>query len=57
MKRFYDLKDNQFLQTGTTALFFAAQGGFLEVVKILIEAGSLIDCPSIVSNIERFYFS
>lgn len=35
--------------TGTTPLFFAAQGGYLDVVKILIKAGASVDTPSVVS--------
>lgn len=34
-------------QTGTTALFFAAQGGFLDITKILLKAGGIVDCPSV----------
>ncbi|GBP38784.1 Ankyrin repeat domain-containing protein 29 [Eumeta japonica] len=33
-------------QTGTSALFFAAQGGFLEVARALLHAGAAIDAPS-----------
>lgn len=40
-----------FIQTGTSALFFAAQGGYLEVAQILLEHGAEIDSPSIVSEI------
>lgn len=32
--------------TGTTALFFAAQSGHLEVVKILLEAGANLELAS-----------
>ena len=39
-----------YLQTGTCALFFSAQGGFLEVVKELLEHGAQVDLPSYVSN-------
>ncbi|KAL1132095.1 hypothetical protein AAG570_010053 [Ranatra chinensis] len=35
------------LQTGTTALFFAAQSGYLEIAKLLIEHGSPVDNPSV----------
>ena len=38
-----------FLQTGTCALFFSAQGGFLEVVKELLSLGAPVDLPSYVS--------
>lgn len=41
--------------TGTTPLFFAAQGGYLDVVKILIKAGASVDTPSVVSL--TFFFS
>lgn len=34
-------------QTGTTALFFAAQGGFLDITKILLKNGAMVDCPSV----------
>jgi hypothetical protein len=37
------------LQTGTCALFFAAQGGFLEIVRELISHGAPVDMPSYVS--------
>ena len=40
-------------QTGTTALFFAAQGGFLEIVKELLEEGAQNDLPSqVISTLE-----
>lgn len=32
--------------TGTTPLFFAAQGGHLDVVKILMKTGASVDTPS-----------
>ncbi|KAI5641623.1 ankyrin repeats (3 copies) domain-containing protein [Phthorimaea operculella] len=32
--------------TGTSALFFAAQGGFLDVATLLLDAGAAIDAPS-----------
>lgn len=35
--------------TGTTALFFAAQGGYVDIAKILIKSGAIVDCPSVVS--------
>lgn len=38
------------LQTGTTALFFAAQGGYAEIVAVLVEEGAAIDSCSIVST-------
>ena len=37
-------------QTGTCALFFAAQGGFLDIVKLLIDHGVPVDIPSYVSS-------
>ena len=36
-------------QTGTCALFFAAQGGFLDIVKELLSHGAPVDLPSYVS--------
>lgn len=33
-------------QTGTTALFFAAQEGNVEVARLLISAGAEVNCPS-----------
>lgn len=45
--------------TGTTPLFFAAQGGYLDVVKILIKAGASVDTPSVVikeKNYENYIF-
>jgi len=36
-------------QTGTCALFFASQGGFLDIVKELISHGAPVDLPSYVS--------
>ena len=36
-------------QTGTCALFFAAQGGFVDVVKELLSHGAPVDLPSYVS--------
>lgn len=40
---------NAFLisQTGTTALFFAAQGGFIDITKILLKAGATVDVASV----------
>ena len=38
-----------FLQTGTCALFFAAQGGFLDIVKLLLDNNVPVDIPSYVS--------
>lgn len=35
------------LQTGTTALFFAAQAGHIEVAKILIRYGAHIEAASL----------
>ena len=35
-------------QTGTCALFFAAQGGFTEIVKELLNHGAPVDLPSYV---------
>ena len=37
------------LQTGTCALFFAAQGGFLDIVTLLIDHSVPVDIPSYVS--------
>ena len=37
-------------QTGTCALFFASQGGFLDIVKELISHGAPVDLPSYVSR-------
>ena len=42
------------LQTGTCALFFAAQGGFLEIVKELLEKEATVDLPSQVPDL--FFF-
>jgi len=39
-------------QTGTCALFFASQGGFLDIVKELISNGAPVDLPSYVSQLE-----
>jgi len=39
-------------QTGTCALFFASQGGFLDIVKELISHGAPVDLPSYVSPLE-----
>lgn len=36
-------------QTGTTALFFAAQGGFLDIVQLLLENDAPVDSLSVVS--------
>ena len=36
------------VQTGTTALFFAAQGGFLDIAQILLERGAPVDSSSVV---------
>lgn len=44
------------LQTGTTSLFFAAQGGFVDIVALLIEHGATVDSCSIVS-INFFVFN
>lgn len=37
-------------QTGTSALFFAAQGGFIDIVKELISHEAPVDVPSYVSS-------
>lgn len=37
-------------QTGTTALFFAAQGGYMDIANLLLEHGALVDSCSIVSE-------
>lgn len=34
--------------TGTTSLFFAAQGGYLEIVQKLLKVGAKVDTPSSV---------
>lgn len=34
-------------QTGTTALFFAAQGGFIDITKVLLKAGAIVDVASV----------
>lgn len=39
-----------FLQTGTTALFFAAQGGYMDIASLLLEHGAIVDSCSIVSE-------
>jgi hypothetical protein len=36
------------VQTGTTALFFAAQGGFLDIAQILMERRAPVDSSSVV---------
>lgn len=36
------------LQTGTTALFFAAQGGFLDVIQLLLDNKASVDSLSVV---------
>ena len=38
------------LQTGTTALFFAAQGGYMDIAGLLLEHGAIVDSCSIVSR-------
>lgn len=40
---------SQLFQTGTCALFFAAQGGFLDIVKLLLDSGASVDLASYVS--------
>lgn len=42
-----------FLQTGTTALFFAAQGGYMDIASLLLEHGAIVDSCSIVSERQR----
>lgn len=37
-------------QTGTTALFFAAQGGYMDIASLLLEHGAIVDSCSIVSE-------
>lgn len=37
-------------QTGTTALFFAAQGGYMDIASLLLEHGAVVDSCSIVSR-------
>lgn len=39
-----------YLQTGTTALFFAAQGGYMDIASLLLEHGAIVDSCSIVSE-------
>ena len=39
-------------QTGTTALFFAAQGGYMDIAGLLLEHGAIVDSCSIVSREE-----
>lgn len=36
------------LQTGTTALFFAAQGGFLDIVQLLLDNNAPVNSASVV---------
>ena len=38
------------VQTGTTALFFAAQGGYLDIALILLDRGAPVDAPSEVGR-------
>jgi len=38
------------VQTGTTALFFAAQGGYLDIAQILLDRGAPVDAPSEVGR-------
>lgn len=38
-----------FEQTGTTALFFAAQAGYMDVAQLLISHRAPVDTPSVVS--------
>lgn len=52
------LPHSALLQTGTTALFFAAQAGHIDVAKILIRYGANIEAASLVSvksSINLFY--
>ncbi|PSN34199.1 Ankyrin repeat domain-containing protein 29 [Blattella germanica] len=35
------------MKTGTTALFFAAQGGFLDIAQILMDSGAPVDSSSV----------
>lgn len=37
-------------QTGTTALFFAAQGGYMDIASLLLEHGAIVDSCSVVSE-------
>lgn len=41
-------------QTGTTALFFAAQAGYIDIAKILIRYGAYVDAASLVSALSIF---
>jgi len=38
------------VQTGTTALFFAAQGGYLDIAQILLDRRAPVDAPSEVGR-------
>jgi hypothetical protein len=39
-----------FVQTGTTALFFAAQGGYLDIAQLLLDRRVPVDAPSVVGR-------
>lgn len=41
-------------QTGTTALFFAAQGGYLEIVQLLLDNKAPVDSMSVVKQFVIF---
>ena len=47
----FQVKNPYIFQTGTTALFFAAQGGHLAVVKDLISNNAQVDLASTVSHL------
>ena len=38
------------VQTGTSALFFAAQGGYLDITQILLDRRAPVDAPSEVGR-------
>jgi hypothetical protein len=46
---FYKCNKKMFVQTGTTPLFFAAQGGHLDIVNVLLDKGAPLDSASVVS--------
>lgn len=54
-KTFFQIQCLLFFQTGTTALFFSAQGGFTDIVNLLLENGALVNSPSIVSKKKKLY--
>lgn len=40
------------LQTGTTALFFAAQAGYMDVAQLLISHSAPVDTTNVVSSMK-----